>query len=55
MNAQIKIGSIAQIARSVEDIKKAEHWYRTINAPHVIHKHGDGTEEWLGLMAQARP
>jgi DNA-binding CsgD family transcriptional regulator/catechol 2,3-dioxygenase-like lactoylglutathione lyase family enzyme len=124
MNAQIKIGSIAQIARSVQDIKKAEDWYRNvlglrhlytfdrlaffdcdgtrlmlsqetaaapesilylrvgdiaevyelyksrgvefINAPHMIHKHGDGTEEWLcifkdpegrplGLMAQARP
>jgi DNA-binding CsgD family transcriptional regulator/catechol 2,3-dioxygenase-like lactoylglutathione lyase family enzyme len=37
-----------------------------INAPHMIHKHADGTEEWLamfndqegrplGLMAQARP
>jgi DNA-binding CsgD family transcriptional regulator/catechol 2,3-dioxygenase-like lactoylglutathione lyase family enzyme len=124
MNAQIKIGSIAQIARSVQDIKRAEDWYRNvlgmqhlytfdrlaffdcngtrlmlsqettaapesilylrvgdiaevyelyksrgvefINAPHMIHKHGDGTEEWLcmfkdpegrplGLMAQARP
>lgn len=124
MNAQMKIGSIAQIARSVQDIKKAEHWYKNvlglkhlytfdklaffdcdgvrlmlsqesaaapesivylrvgdiaqvyghykslgvefINAPHMIHKHGDGTEEWLcmfkdpegrplGLMAQARP
>ena len=124
MNAQITIGSIAQIARSVQDIKRAEDWYRNvlgmqhlytfdrlsffdcngtrlmlsqetaagpesilylrvgdiaqayelyksrgvefINAPHMIHKHGDGTEEWLcifkdpegrplGLMAQARP
>jgi DNA-binding CsgD family transcriptional regulator/catechol 2,3-dioxygenase-like lactoylglutathione lyase family enzyme len=37
-----------------------------INAPHMIHKHGDGTEEWLsvfkdlegrplGLMTQAKP
>ena len=37
-----------------------------INAPHMIHRHADGTEEWLsmfkdpegrplGLMAQARP
>jgi DNA-binding CsgD family transcriptional regulator/catechol 2,3-dioxygenase-like lactoylglutathione lyase family enzyme len=123
-NAQINIGSIAQIARSVHDIKQAEDWYKNllglkhlytfgrlaffdcdgtrlmlsqesaaapesilylrvgdigkayelyksrgiefINAPHMIHKHGDGTEEWLcmfkdpegrplGLMAQARP
>ena len=124
MNAQIKIDSIAQIARSVQDIKQAQDWYgnvlglkhlytfdklaffdcggvrlmlsqetaiapesilylrvgdiakvyehckslgvQFINAPHMIHKHGDGTEEWLcmfkdpegrllGLMAQARP
>ena len=124
MNGQLKIGSIAQIARSVQDIKKAENWYKNvlglkhlytfdklaffdcdgvrlmlsqeasaapesvlylrvgdiaqvygyykslgvefINAPHMIHKHGDGTEEWLcmfkdpegrplGLMAQGRP
>jgi DNA-binding CsgD family transcriptional regulator/catechol 2,3-dioxygenase-like lactoylglutathione lyase family enzyme len=123
MNAQIKLGSIAQIARSVQDIKQAEQWYRNIlglphlytfgqlaffdcngtrlmltqesaatpesilylrvgdiaeayellksrgvefiNAPHMIHKHADGTEEWLsmfkdpegrplGLMAQAK-
>jgi hypothetical protein len=37
-----------------------------INAPHMIHKHADGTEEWLsmfkdlegrplGLIAQAKP
>jgi extradiol dioxygenase family protein len=124
VNAQIKIGSLAQIARSVHDIKQAEEWYKNIlglqhlytfgklaffdcngtrlmlsqesaavpesilywrvgdiaktyerlksrgvefiNAPHMIHKHADGTEEWLsmfkdpegrplGLMAQAIP
>jgi DNA-binding CsgD family transcriptional regulator len=124
MNAHVKIGSIAQIARSVQDVKQAEDWYKNvvglkhlytfgrlaffdcdgtrlmlsqetaaapesilylrvgdiakvyelyksrgiefINAPHMIHKHADGTEEWLcmfkdpegrplGLMAQARP
>ncbi|MDP9008807.1 MAG: VOC family protein [Pseudomonadota bacterium] len=123
MNAQLKFGSIAQIARSVRDIKQAEDWYKNtlglphlytfgklaffdcngtrlmlsqesaavpesilylrvadiadahdllksrgvefFNAPHMIHKHADGTEEWLcmfkdpegrplGLMAQAK-
>jgi DNA-binding CsgD family transcriptional regulator/catechol 2,3-dioxygenase-like lactoylglutathione lyase family enzyme len=123
VNAQVKLGSIAQIARSVQDIKQAEEWYKNllglphlytfgklaffdcggtrlmlsqesaavpesilylrvddiaaayelfksrgvefINAPHLIHKHADGTEEWLcmfkdpegrplGLMARAR-
>jgi predicted enzyme related to lactoylglutathione lyase len=123
VNAQLKFGPIAQIARSVQDIKQAEDWYKNtlglphlytfgklaffdcngtrlmlsqesaavpesilylrvadiasahellkargvefINAPHMIHKHADGTEEWLsmfkdpegrplGLMAQAK-
>ena len=123
MNAQMKFGPIAQIARSVRDIEQAEDWYKNtlglphlytfgklaffdcngtrlmlsqesaavpesilylrvsdiasahellkargvefINAPHMIHKHADGTEEWLsmfkdpegrplGLMAQAK-
>ena len=123
MNAQLKFGPIAQIARSVRDIVQAEDWYKNtlglphlytfgklaffdcngtrlmlsqesavapesilymrvadiasahdllkargvefINAPHMIHKHADGTEEWLsifkdpegrplGLMAQAK-
>jgi DNA-binding CsgD family transcriptional regulator len=121
MNAQLKLGTIAQIARSVQDISRSEEWYKNvlglthlytfgklaffdcggtrlmlsqepaavpesilylrvgdiagtcdllksrgvefINAPHMIHRHGDGTEEWLcmfkdlegrplGLMAQ---
>jgi hypothetical protein len=37
-----------------------------INAPHMVHRHADGTEEWLsmfkdpegrplGIMAQAKP
>jgi DNA-binding CsgD family transcriptional regulator/catechol 2,3-dioxygenase-like lactoylglutathione lyase family enzyme len=124
MNAQPKLGSIGQIARTVKDIKQSEDWFRNvlglphlytfgnlaffdcngtrlmlsqesahvpesilylragdiaatyeslkargvefINAPHMIHKHADGTEEWLamfkdlegrtlGLIAQARP
>jgi DNA-binding CsgD family transcriptional regulator/catechol 2,3-dioxygenase-like lactoylglutathione lyase family enzyme len=123
VNAQLKFGPIAQIARSVRDIEQAEDWYKNtlglphlytfgklaffdcngtrlmlsqesafapesilylrvadiasahellkargvefINAPHMIHKHADGTEEWLsmfkdpegrplGLMAQAK-
>jgi len=124
MNAQLALGSIAQIARSVQVIKQAEAWYKNvlglphlytfgnlaffdcngtrlmlsqesavvpesilymrvgdiaaayevlksrgvefINAPHMIHRHADGTEEWLsmlkdpegrplGIMAQAKP
>ena len=124
MNSPLTLGSIAQIARSVQDIKQAETWYKNvlglphlytfgnlaffdcngtrlmlsqesavvpesilymrvgniaaayevlksrgvefINAPHMIHRHADGTEEWLsmlkdpegrplGIMAQAKP
>jgi DNA-binding CsgD family transcriptional regulator/catechol 2,3-dioxygenase-like lactoylglutathione lyase family enzyme len=124
MNSPPVLGSIAQIARSVQDIKKAEAWYKNvlglphlytfgnlaffdcdgtrlmlsqesavvaesilymrvsnigatyellksrgvefINAPHMVHRHADGTEEWLsmlkdpegrplGIMAQAKP
>jgi DNA-binding CsgD family transcriptional regulator/predicted enzyme related to lactoylglutathione lyase len=124
MTEQPTLGSIAQIARSVQDIRVAEDWYRNvlglphlytfgnlaffdcggtrlmlsqesaavaesilyfrvaniaasydrmksrgvefINAPHMIHRHADGTEEWLsmfkdpegrplGIMAQAKP
>ena len=124
MNAPWAMGPIAQIARSVRDIKEAEDWYRNvlglphlytfgklaffdcngtrlmlsqesapaaesilymrvgniveayellksrgvefINAPHMIHKHADGTEEWLsmlkdpegrmlGIMTQVKP
>jgi DNA-binding CsgD family transcriptional regulator/catechol 2,3-dioxygenase-like lactoylglutathione lyase family enzyme len=124
MNSQPTLGPIAQIARSVQDIKQAEAWYKNvlglphlytfgnlaffdcngtrlmlsqetavaaesilylrvgniaaayellksrgvefINAPHMVHKHADGTEEWLsmlkdpegrplGIMAQAKP
>jgi DNA-binding CsgD family transcriptional regulator/catechol 2,3-dioxygenase-like lactoylglutathione lyase family enzyme len=124
MNSPLVLGSIAQIARSVRDIKQAEAWYRNvlglphlytfgnlaffdcngtrlmlsqesavvaecilylrvsdigathellksrgvefINAPHMVHRHADGTEEWLsmlkdpegrplGIMAQAKP
>jgi DNA-binding CsgD family transcriptional regulator/catechol 2,3-dioxygenase-like lactoylglutathione lyase family enzyme len=124
MNSQLALGSIAQIARSVQDIKQAEAWYKNvlglphlytfgnlaffdcngtrlmlsqesavvpesilymrvgdiaaayeilksrgvefINAPHMVHRHADGTEEWLsmlkdpegrplGIMAQAKP
>jgi DNA-binding CsgD family transcriptional regulator len=123
MNSPPVLGSIAQIARSVQDIKLAEAWYKNvlglphlytfgnlaffdcngtrlmlsqesvvvpesilymrvshigaayellksrgvefINAPHMVHRHADGTEEWLsmlkdpegrplGIMAQAK-
>jgi catechol 2,3-dioxygenase-like lactoylglutathione lyase family enzyme len=122
-NASTNIVAIAQIARSVRDIRQSEDWYgkvlglahlytfgklafydlggtrlmltqeetpaaesilylrvadmagahavlksrgvEFINAPHMIHKHADGTEEWLavfkdpegrplGLMTQVR-
>jgi DNA-binding CsgD family transcriptional regulator/catechol 2,3-dioxygenase-like lactoylglutathione lyase family enzyme len=124
MSTQIKLAAIAQIARSVRDIKQSQDWYGSvlglphlytfgnlaffdcggirlmleeskgssaesilylrvadiaavheilksrgvefINAPHMIHRHADGTEEWLamfkdpegrplGIMEQARP
>jgi DNA-binding CsgD family transcriptional regulator len=124
MNVQPNLGAIGQIARTVQDIKQSEDWYKNvlglphlytfgklaffdcggtrlmlsqdsgfapesilylrtsdigrsheslksrgvefINAPHMIHKHADGTEEWLsmfkdpegrplGLIAQAKP
>lgn len=124
MNSPPVSGSIAQIARSVQDIKQSEAWYKNvlglphlytfgvlaffdcngtrlmlsqegavvpesilymrvgnigaayellksrgvefINAPHMVHRHADGTEEWLsmlkdpegrplGIMAQAKP
>ena len=124
MSTQMKLGPIAQIARSVRDIKQSQDWYSNvlglphlytfgnlaffdcagirlmlsqeqelsaesilywrvaditavhevlksrgvdfINAPHMIHRHADGTEEWLAMfkdpegrplaiMAQARP
>jgi predicted enzyme related to lactoylglutathione lyase len=124
MDTQMKLGPIAQIARSVRDIKQSQEWYSNalglphlytfgnlaffdcggvrlmlsqeaqassaesilylrvadigavheslksrgvefINAPHMIHRHADGTEEWLamfkdpegrplGIMSQAR-
>jgi DNA-binding CsgD family transcriptional regulator len=36
VNAQVKLGSIAQIARSVQDIKQAEEWYKNLlGLPHL--------------------
>jgi DNA-binding CsgD family transcriptional regulator len=83
MPKPLELGPLAQIARSVRDIKESESWYRerlglkhlfTFGAlavefgaaPHMIHRHADGTEEWLAsftdpegrplaLLAQARP
>jgi catechol 2,3-dioxygenase-like lactoylglutathione lyase family enzyme len=124
MTIPIQLGSIAQIARTVKDIKETEAWYKGvlglphlftvgtfaffdcggvrlylsqadnpaaesilyfrvsdikaahdelrkrgvefINGPHMIHRHSDGTEEWLaafkdlegrplGLLSQVRP
>jgi catechol 2,3-dioxygenase-like lactoylglutathione lyase family enzyme len=115
MNAPWTMGPIAQIARSVRDIRQSEDWYKNVlgmphlytfgklaffdcggtrlmlseesspaaesilylrvgniaaayellksrgvefmNAPHMIHKHLDGTEEWLSVLkdAEGRP
>jgi DNA-binding CsgD family transcriptional regulator/predicted enzyme related to lactoylglutathione lyase len=123
MDTQLKLGPLAQIARTVRDIQESEEWYKNVlglqhlytfgklaffdcggtrlmlseetgaqesilylrvgdiaaayemlksrgveflNAPHMIHRHVDGSEEWLsifkdpegrplGLMSQARP
>ena len=125
VKAPMKLGSIAQISRTVKDIEQAQAWYRDvlglphlytfgklaffdcggtrlllsqeaesaasesilylrvariaeaheelksrgvefINAPHMIHRHADGTEEWLAtfkdpegrplaIMSQAMP
>src|ERR1700689_2411306 len=36
VNAPMKLGSIAQIARSVQDIRQAEDWYKTVlGLPHL--------------------
>src|ERR1700735_431931 len=36
VNAQINLGSIAQIARSVQDIRQAEDWYKSVlGLPHL--------------------
>ena len=63
-----KLGALAQISRTVRDIKESETWYgKTLGIPHLysfgslaffdcggtrlylhlIHRHADGTEEWL--------
>jgi len=124
MSTQLDLGPIAQIARSVRDIKQSQDWYgkvlglrhlytfgnlaffdcagtrlmlsqeaqvssesilylrvadiagvheilksrgvEFINAPHMIHRHADGTEEWLAafkdpegralaIMSQVKP
>lgn len=110
MSTPLKMGPIAQIARSVKDVKAAEHWYKNVlglthlytfgdlcffdcggvrlmldaigeaedpgssilyfrvpdiraahaelmargvdftHAPHIIHRHEDGTEEWMAFF-----
>ncbi len=110
MTTPLKMGPIAQIARSVKDVKAAEHWYKNVlglphlytfgdlcffdcggvrlmldaiaeaedpgssilyfrvpdiraahaeltargvdftHAPHMIHRHDDGTEEWMAFF-----
>jgi DNA-binding CsgD family transcriptional regulator len=46
------LGPIGQIARTVKDIKAAARdlaarGAKITHAPHFIHKHEDGTEEWM--------
>jgi len=42
------LGPLAQISRTVRDIKQSEAFYgTTLGLPHMIHRHPDGTEEWL--------
>ena len=115
MNAELNLGPIGQISRTVKDIKRAEEWYGTVlglphlytfgklaffdcggtrlflneqaevgpesilylrvsniqstydqlqargveftGAPHMIHKHADGTEEWMAFFKdpESRP
>ena len=109
MNAQLTLGRVGQIARTVADIRQAEEWYgkvlglphlytfadlaffdcdgtrlmltqqrqassaesiiywrvddivsaheqlksrgvEFVSAPHMIHKHADGTEEWMAFF-----
>ena len=109
LNTPVTFGPIGQIARSVQDIEKAQHWYGKVlglphlytferlaffdcggtrlmltqkdaasadesilywrvenivnayetlkgrgveflGAPHMIHRHGDGTEEWMAFF-----
>lgn len=108
MNAELKLGPIGQIARSVSDVVASETWYRDVlglphlytfgklaffdlggtrlmlsqestvskesllylrvpdigtahaaltargvvftHAPHMIHRHADGTEEWMAFF-----
>jgi catechol-2,3-dioxygenase len=63
-NESILYLQVADIARAHVDLMS--RGVEFINAPHMIHKHGDGTEEWmaffkdpegrpLAIMSQARP
>jgi hypothetical protein len=63
----LTLGPLAQISRTVRDIKESEALYgRTLGLPHLIHRHADGTEEWmahfhdpegrpLAIMSQVKP
>jgi len=55
---------VGNIAEAYEQLKS--RGVEFVNAPHMIHKHADGTEEWLsmlkdpegrmlGIMAQVKP
>ena len=57
----LRVGDIAEAHARLKSLG-----VEFINAPHMIHRHGDGTEEWLsmfkdvegrplGLMAQVKP
>jgi DNA-binding CsgD family transcriptional regulator/catechol 2,3-dioxygenase-like lactoylglutathione lyase family enzyme len=50
-----KVSTESILYLRVEDIVKAHHDLKLrgvefINAPHMIHKHADGTEEWLAMF-----
>jgi predicted enzyme related to lactoylglutathione lyase len=55
---------VADIAKAHDELKSCGVEF--INAPHMIHKHAEGTEEWmaifkdpdgrpLGIMSQVKP
>ena len=71
LNAQEKPGPESILYLRVADIRTAYDLLRSrgiefVDAPHLIHRHGDGTEEWmahfrdpegrpLAIMSQAKP
>ena len=51
----VQLGVIGQISRPVSDIQAAYDELRARgvefeSAPHLIHKHDDGVEEWMAFF-----